>query len=420
MNVPHVEFFWSSLRATWAHRLLQATDGQIWAELALQKMGRALGRKKLNTQTLLETGLHTIKGKCKKIPFWSDVYKALSEVNKGFYEGMIHVTGELPLYGNSCFTENGEPLDRTTFTKTTTSEYSVCKDVLNLSENNQELAPESQGLEISPRDRGDQERLKRSVLNYLKDNGADWKDVTKDKTGPSHTGWSRLATTGKKSRIFYDLLREKDNCGRNDCERDWKEQGITFQDEKTWDKIYRLHAKTKTNSRIKFEEYRVIWSRQELRKNKELYALEGEDTDPNCSYCKRHKETELHIYTQCTATQRFWNEAATWFRQNIDERLPRVIQDKPKIFGYWNERPDDNSNIFLRSARYTIFRGRKSGTIYTLKAFKSTLADELSYKYKGTKWKKYEKDVNEMRSLCFYRREKGLLHINPKWLPPLH
>ena len=56
---------------------------------------------------------------------------------------------------------------------------------------------------------------------------------------------------------------------------------------------------------------------------------------------------------------------------------------------------------------------------YTLKAFKSTLADELSYKYKGTKWQKYEKDVNEMRSLCFYRKEKGLLHINPKWLPPL-
>ena len=86
-------------------------------------------------------------------------------------------------------------------------------------------------------------------------------------------------------------------------------------------------------------------------------SVEGEDTDPSCSYCKRHKETELHIYTQCNATQRFWNEAATWFRQNIDERLPRVIQDKPKIFGYWNERPDDNSNIFLRSARYTIFRG---------------------------------------------------------------
>ena len=107
------------------------------------------------------------------------------------------------------------------------------------------------------------------------------------------------------------MLREKDNSKRNDCERDWSEQGITFQDEKAWDKIYRLHAKTKTNSRIKFEEYRVLWSRQELNKNREIYALEGGDTDPRCSYCKRHKETELHIYSQCTATQRFWNEAAT-------------------------------------------------------------------------------------------------------------
>ena len=208
-------------------------------------------------RTLLETGLHTIKEKCKKIPFWSDVYKALSDANKGFYQGMIHVTGELPLYGNSCFTENGEPLDRTTFTKTTTSEYNVCKDLLSLFENNRELAPESQGLEITPRDKGDQERLKRSILNFLKDNGAKWEHVTMDHTGPSHTGWSRLATIGKKSRVFYDLLREKDNCERNACERDWQEQGITFQDEKTWDKIYRLHAKTKTNSRIKFEEYRV-------------------------------------------------------------------------------------------------------------------------------------------------------------------
>ena len=93
---------------------------------------------------------------------------------------------------------------------------------------------------------------------------------------------------GKKSRIFYDLLREKDKCGRNDCERDWQEQGITFQDEKTWDKIYRLHAKTKTNSRIKFEEYRVIWSRQELRKNKELYALRGLGT-PNSVRNRRQR-----------------------------------------------------------------------------------------------------------------------------------
>ena len=68
----------------------------------------------------------------------------------------------------------------------------------------------------------------------------------------------------------------------------------------------------------------------------------------------------------------------------------------------------------LDCALFNTYRRSKEPSV------KSTLADELSYKYKGTKWKKYEKDVNEMRSLCFYRKEKGLLHINPKWLPPLH
>ena len=97
----------------------------------------------------------------------------------------------------------------------------------------------------------------------------------------------------------------------------------------------------------------------------------------------------------------------------------RCFRKKPKLFGYWNEKPADNCNIFLRAARYTIFKGRKGRTVYDLKTFKAVLLDEYSYKYKGSKWRRYEKDVNEMRPLTFYRRERGLSHINPKWLPPL-
>ena len=72
-----------------------------------------------------------------------------------------------------------------------------------------------------------------------------------------------------------------------------------------------------------------------------------------------------------------------------------------------------------KSTHCSPYRGKKSKALYGLKAFKAILLDEFSYKYKGTKWQKYEKDVNEMRSLCYYRRERGLYDINPKWLPPL-
>ena len=82
-------------------------------------------------ETLLKTGLYKISEKCKKIPFWSDVFTALSDANKGFYRRMIHVTGELPLYGNSCFIENGQPLNKANFARTTTSKFVMCRDLLN-------------------------------------------------------------------------------------------------------------------------------------------------------------------------------------------------------------------------------------------------------------------------------------------------
>ena len=74
--------------------------------------------------------------------------------------------------------------------------------------NHRDLASESEMVEIPTRDRDDQERLQGSILNYLKESGAGWKDIAMDHGGPSHKGWSRLATIGKKSQVFYDLLRQ--------------------------------------------------------------------------------------------------------------------------------------------------------------------------------------------------------------------
>ena len=419
MNVPHVEKFWAALKATWVHRLLQADEGQIWAQLCLQKVSRALGKYAISIDTLLETGPQKISQKCRNNQFWSTAFTAIADVNLEFYKKRINVTGELPLYENSCFKENGSPLDKTSFAGTITSKFKLCKDLHNAENNSLWHESDPEVMNMTPRERGDLQRLTRSVHDYLRDNDATWKDVTIDLAGPHHIGWSRLATTGSKSRLYYDLLRENSSEGRNISERDWANYGITFPTNDTWDKIYKLHGRTRTNYRIKFEEFRIIKCRQELRKNRELYFLEGGDADPKCSYCSQHKETEHHIYTQCIVTQHFWDDAAKWFRANIDDRLPKVLQEKPKLFGYWNEKPADNCNIFLRAARYTIFKGRAGKTVYDLKTFKAVLLDEYSYKYKGSKWRKYENDVNEMRPLTFYRRERGLSHINPKWLPPL-
>ena len=42
-------------------------------------------------------------------------------------------------------------------------------------------------------------------------------------------GWSRLALNGKKSKFYYNLLREEDGTGKgNSCENKWREKGAMF------------------------------------------------------------------------------------------------------------------------------------------------------------------------------------------------
>ena len=85
MNVPQVEKFWAALKATWVHLLLQADEGQIWAQLCLQKVSRALGKYAISIDTLLETGLQKISQKCKNNQFWSTAFTAIADVNLEFY-----------------------------------------------------------------------------------------------------------------------------------------------------------------------------------------------------------------------------------------------------------------------------------------------------------------------------------------------
>ena len=42
----------------------------------------------------------------------------------------------------------------------------------------------------------------------------------------------------------------------------------------------------KANFRVKFEEFRILWFRQELRKYKQYYAIDENDRFQMCSYCK--------------------------------------------------------------------------------------------------------------------------------------
>ena len=98
--------------------------------------------------------------------------------------------------------------------------------------------------------------------------------------------------------------------------------------------------------------------RQELNRYKSRYADRGDGNSTQCSYCKREKENEIHLYIECDITDGFMVQAQVWFGQTFGV-TPSLTLNGPRLFGLENEHPDDLHNIFYRSARYCIYSGRK-------------------------------------------------------------
>ena len=82
--------------------------------------------------------------------------------------------------------------------------------------------------------------------------------------GPIHWGWSRMVTESYKARIYGKLLRaSKQTKERNWNERGWHLKGLTCYNPTRWDAVYRNQSRLRCNLRIKYEEWRIIWGRQE-------------------------------------------------------------------------------------------------------------------------------------------------------------
>ena len=127
---------------------------------------------------------------------------------------------------------------------------------------------------------------------------------------------------------------------RNPNEDKWRRDGLTTFGSDRFDRIYRNFSKLRCALRVKYEEMRVIWKRQELNRYKSRYADRGEGNSTLCSYCKREREDEIHIYTECDSTGTFMVLARDWFRGTFGG-TPSLMLNGPRLFGLENEAPDD-------------------------------------------------------------------------------
>ena len=156
----------------------------------------------------------------------------------------------------------------------------------------------------------------------------------------------------------------------------------------------------KVNYRVKYQEWRIIWKRQELNHCKSKYDQSG-NSNINCTFCLEETETETHLYIDCRVTQDFYSRALNWWKLFLGGHPPLQLKG-PRLFGLENCPPDNLENIFFRACRYTIFKSRYKGPIISLDLFKQLVRDELSVKYRGNRYRRLLERKEEVSAICWH------------------
>ena len=409
LAIPNIEHFWNGLKLAWLNRLFTSHDDTTWKKLAMYKLSTALRITNLNTTKLLEQGPDAIRKAATQIsnPFWKAVLLQVPHLERTFYTCKSKdLIGERIVWDNLDFLHEGLPFSRRANSSELTSTFNCIRDFIS-KETNVLMEPHEAALSLKVRNLEVWNRVVSSVTQYLTENNITWYSIGQPETGPHHWGWSRLALENSKSKKFYELLMTRPpGEPRNPNEQKWRDSGLTTFNSDRFNKIYRNLSRLKCNLRVKYEELRIIWGRQELNKYKSVYANQGPTNNTQCSYCAQDTETELHLYTECVHGKYFMEEARKWFLNTFGV-APSLVLNGPRLFGLENEPPDDLFNIFYRSARYCIYSGRKRSTTPRIQVFIALVREELKLKYAGTRILKHCDKPNESKAINWLNVQMG-------------
>ena len=408
LAVPNLQIFWDALKLAWLPRLFQTDDNTTWKRLAMSKLSHALKIPGLTVTRLLQEGPESIAKAASSIsnPFWQAVLKRLPQLERTFYNNSLKCVGERVIWDNLDFQFDGKPLKRNFNNRIFTRSFNLISDFIS-PETKVLMSEEEVKALLGERLIPGWNRVVGSLTTYLTSKDLTWHSVDQSETGPKHLGWSRMVSECFKAKKFYSLLMTRPpDYPRNSSEKTWLDAGLTTYNQKRWDSLYRNQAKLRCGLRVKYEEFRILWGRQELNHYKSRYASLQGGNSTACSYCNQNIETEMHLYVDCPITQCFWVAARRWFNNYIGV-APTIVLKGPRLFGLEKEPPNDLSNIFYRSVRYCIYTNRKKTAIPSVECMTSLVKDELKLKYSGKKILAFAERQEEQKAIWWLNEQMG-------------
>ena len=406
LAVPNVEQFWEGLKCTWIHRLFQSSETSKWRRLALRDLRGALRKPTLDCTNLVTESPESIASASSKIsnPFWAPIWKKLPILNNSFNDkhDEAHLLEERLVWGTSCFlTEAGETLNTNDFEPEVVKAFKTVGDcIMEGPERDKKV------LALSNRGLAQLKEVISAIGEYMLKIRKTFNCITRNSHGPHHLGWSRLMSEIHRSRAAFQLIQDNKHRSetRNENEAKWKlVPACHTMTPKRWDRVYKNISSMRCNLRIKYEEWRIAWGRQELNRDRAHY-MGFASRNTSCSYCNGSVETEIHLYTQCSRIEYFWAETRKWTFLNWGV-LPQIKLHCTRLFGMESERPDDLLNIYYRSVRYTIYRGREFRHLPNKEFFEGLMLNELKRKYSGNRLLKYQEYTTEKVAIQWYKKK---------------
>ena len=101
-----------------------------------------------------------------------------------------------------------------------------------------------------------------------------------------------------------------------------------------WEQIYLLPRKITIDSYSHCFQYKIINNVFFL--NKKLFCF-NITSSPYCSFCRKNKETTIHIFCECEKTRFLWSELRLYFPQLF---LPELLQ-QTALFGFYENSEKD-------------------------------------------------------------------------------
>ena len=410
LAIPNVQNFWDGLKLAWLSRLFTAHEDCTWKKLAMSKLSTALRIPLLNCTRLLEQGPDSIFKAAKQIsnPFWQAVMLKLPHLERTFYtRHSKSCIGERIVWDNLDFLHEGLPFSRRGNSSELTQQFNTLNSFI--SKTTHVLMDEQEAIQLlNGKHLQVWNRVVQSATTFLTSQNLTWYSLNDPEPGPHHWGWSRLIYENHKSKKYYELLMTRPpGEPRNPNEQKWRDAGLTTYNSDRFDKVYRNLSRLRCNLRVKYEELRIIWGRQELNRYKSRYAnLGAANNSTRCSYCDQETENEFHLYVECFHGRLFMEDAKAWFQETFGV-APSLVLNGPRLFGLENEPPDDLLNIFYRCARYCIYSGRKRTIVPSMKFFVALVRDELKLKYAGNRILKYSDIESERVAICWLNVQMG-------------